>query len=295
MALVGYARVSTEEQDTAAQRDELRTAGCQVIFEDKASGKVRDRPKLAAALRRTGPGDTLVVVRIDRLARSLVHLLEIIETLKAKGAHFRSLRDPIDTSSPQGMLVTQMLGAVAEFERALNRERTRAGIKAAVARGKRPGNPKMRERDPTAIRLMKAKQADNYLEGLISTKAHWLPTVERLRPMLPWAVVQRQLAQRSDLGRTFSERTLVKACKALVAADLAASEILERSPPSPLEDRVARILSDRLRSHPEASLRQLAKWLSKDLREPTPRGGVNWSAEGVRRELAKAKQLGMLN
>ncbi len=151
MTLIGYARVSTDEQDTAAQQDALRAQGCSVIFEDKASGASKERPNLARALERVGKGDTLLVVRIDRLARSLSHLLEIVETLRAKGAYFRSINDPIDTSSAQGMLMTQMLGAFAEFERALIRERTRAGIKAAVARGARPGNPKMRTRDPGAI------------------------------------------------------------------------------------------------------------------------------------------------
>lgn len=95
-----------------------------------------------------GAGDTLVVARLDRLARSLSHLLELTEGLRAKGAHFRSLADPFDTSSPQGVLMMQMLGAFAEFERTLIRERTRAGIAAAVARGARPGNPRLRDRDP---------------------------------------------------------------------------------------------------------------------------------------------------
>lgn len=151
MPLIGYARVSTDEQDTFAQISELRRAGCAFIFEDRASGASRSRPKLASALAAVGQGDTLVVVRIDRLARSLSHLLEIVEALRGKGAYFRSIHDPIDTSSPQGMLMTQMLGAFAEFERALIRERTRAGLKAAVARGSKPGNPKMRARDPSAI------------------------------------------------------------------------------------------------------------------------------------------------
>src|SRR3546814_5238792 len=107
-----------------------------MIFGDKASGANRERPNLARALDRVGKDDTLLVVRIDRLARSLSHLLEIVETLRAKGAYFRSINDPIDTSSAQGMLMTQMLGAFAEFERALIRERTRAGIKAAVEIGR---------------------------------------------------------------------------------------------------------------------------------------------------------------
>jgi len=119
MALIGYARVSTDEQDTAIQLSALRAEGCTVILEDKASGGSRDRPNLARALARVGHGDTLMVVRIDRLARSLSHLLEIVETLRGKGAYFRSINDPIDTSSAQGMLMTQMLGAFAEFERAL--------------------------------------------------------------------------------------------------------------------------------------------------------------------------------
>ena len=103
MALIGYARVSTDEQDTAAQLDALRAEGCTVILEDKASGGSRDRPNLSRALARVGQGDTLLVVRIDRLARSLSHLLEIVETLRGKGAYFRSINDPIDTSSAQGM------------------------------------------------------------------------------------------------------------------------------------------------------------------------------------------------
>ena len=293
MALIGYARVSTEDQATASQRSELQAAGCQIIYEDKASGASRDRPQLARALARAAAGDTLVVVRIDRLARSLSHLLQIVEALRVRGAYFRSLRDPIDTSSPQGMLMTQMLGAFAEFERALIRERTKAGIQAAVARGKQPGNPKMRARDPIAIRMMKATLADRYLEGLLATKDKWLPTVERLRPMFPWGMVLRQLRAR-DIGRTFSERTLAKACRTLVAHGYADAGILERASPLPADDRVARLLADRLQTEPGATLRRLAAWLSRDLREPTPRGGFNWSPEGVRREIVKAEKLGLL-
>ena len=102
-------------------------------------------------MREIGGGDVLVVVRLDRLARSVSHLLQVIETLEERGAHFRSLRDPIDTSTPQGMFSLQVLGAVAQLERALISERTKAGIKAAKAHGKLPGNPGLREkarRDP---------------------------------------------------------------------------------------------------------------------------------------------------
>jgi DNA invertase Pin-like site-specific DNA recombinase len=216
--LIGYARVSTDEQDTVAQQDALRVQGCVEIFEDKASGASKERPNLARALGRAGQGDTLLVVRIDRLARSLSHLLEIVETLRGKGAYFRSIHDPIDTSSAQGMLMTQMLGAFAEFERALIRERTRAGIKAAVARGAKPGNPRMRERDPVAISNIRVSHNERHLNELLDGRHRWLPTVERLRPHLPWALVLRQVLAITPPVRSFSERTLVKACRNLVRA-----------------------------------------------------------------------------
>lgn len=295
MPLIGYARVSTDEQDTAAQQDALRGQGCALIYEDKASGASKDRPNLARALERMGPGDTLLVVRIDRLARSLSHLLEIVETLRVKGAYFRSINDPIDTSSPQGMLMTQMLGAFAEFERALIRERTRAGIKAAVARGAKPGNPKMRERDPAAIAEIRISHTERHLNELIDGRHRWLPTVERLRPHLPWALVLRQIRAISPPVRSFSERTLVKACRNLVCAGYADPAILDAAPRLPLDTRVARLVADRLNTHPDSTLREIASWLSRDLREPTPRGGLSWSAEGVRRIVSQARNLKLLD
>ena len=98
--LIGYARVSTDEQATQAQEMELRSAGCELIVEEHGSGASRARPALAKLIREIKTGDTLVVVRLDRLARSVSHLLDVIEDLTAKGAHFRSLRDPIDTTTP---------------------------------------------------------------------------------------------------------------------------------------------------------------------------------------------------
>jgi DNA invertase Pin-like site-specific DNA recombinase len=134
--LVGYARVSTEDQITDAQVDELKAAGCSVVHQEHGSGASRSRPVLARLLREITAGDVLVVVRLDRLARSVSHLLEVIEQLDKRGVHFRSLRDPIDTSTPQGMFSLQVLGAVAQLERSLIAERTRSGMKAAKARGR---------------------------------------------------------------------------------------------------------------------------------------------------------------
>lgn len=141
--MVGYARVSTSEQDTRLQRDAFKRAGVRRIFEEKASA-VGDRPVLRDCLRRLKPGDVLVVWKLDRLARSLrdlLDLLDLLETLEQLGCSFRSLTEPIDTTSALGELVIQILGAVAQFERRLIRERVVAGQVAAMARGVRYGRP----------------------------------------------------------------------------------------------------------------------------------------------------------
>ena len=292
--LIGYARVSTDDQDTAAQLDALRAAGCTVIYEDKASGGSRDRPQLNAALDRAGKGDTLIVMRLDRLARSLSHLLDIIKTLKARGAHFQSIADKIDTDSAQGMLMMQMLGAFAEFEKNLIKERTTAGIKAAVARGSRPGNPKMISGDRIARIDIGLAHKERYLAELIDGRRHWLPIVERLRPDLSWAVVLRQIEASSPNARSFSERTLIKAAKALVAAGYANEAILGTAKRMPPDTEIPLLLADKLATAPDMSLRDLAKWLSTSIKRPTPRGGLKWSAEGVRRQIERAKNLGLL-
>lgn len=136
--LVGYARVSTIEQDTALQLDALRRAGVRRVFQDKGSG-VGPRPELQVALGRLRKGDTLVVWKLDRIARSLPDLLVIIERLEVVGATIRSLTEPIDTSNPIGNFTLQVLGAVAQLERNMIRERTIAGQVAAYERGVRWG------------------------------------------------------------------------------------------------------------------------------------------------------------
>ncbi len=146
---------------------------------------------LARVLERIGKGDTLVVVRIDRLARSLSHLLEVIERLEAKGAFFRSIMDPIDTSSPQGKFTLQVLGAAAEFERALIRERTKAGLVSARTKGRVGGNPGLRAQDPAALRTVRLARQDGYLERLNETAQDWVPHVRRLRPDIAWEDVVR--------------------------------------------------------------------------------------------------------
>jgi DNA invertase Pin-like site-specific DNA recombinase len=140
--LVGYARVSTQDQDHDLQLVALRKAGCERIFEETASGAQRDRPELAAALDYVRAGDLLVVWKLDRLARSLKQLIETVEDLEARQIGFQSLTEKIDTSSPGGRLTFHIFGALAEFERTLIKERTMAGLASARARGRVGGRPR---------------------------------------------------------------------------------------------------------------------------------------------------------
>lgn len=138
---VGYARVSTSEQDAKLQTDELSISGCERIFEETASGAQRDRPELARAVEFLREGDVLVVWKLDRLARSLRQLIETVEGLQEQGIGFVSLTEGIDTTSAGGKLVFHIFGALAEFEREMIRERTVAGLKAAKGRGVKLGRP----------------------------------------------------------------------------------------------------------------------------------------------------------
>lgn len=139
--LFGYARVSTHDQDLALQQDALTAAGCTRIFTDTITGTSSERPGLSKALGTLDAGDTLVVWKLDRLGRSLSHLVALIAELGGRGISFRSLSDPIDTTSAGGRLVMHIMGALAEFERSLIVERTQAGLQAAKRRGRRLGRP----------------------------------------------------------------------------------------------------------------------------------------------------------
>jgi DNA invertase Pin-like site-specific DNA recombinase len=139
MAAVGYARVSTADQDLALQLDALAAAGCAKVFEDRASGGRADRPGLRAALDYAREGDVLVTWKLDWLGQSLPHLIETVAGLERRGVEFRSLTEAIDTTTPGGRLVFHLFAALGQFERDLIRERTRAGLAAAVARGRTGG------------------------------------------------------------------------------------------------------------------------------------------------------------
>ncbi len=143
--LIGYARVSTQDQDAAAQIAALKTAGCERVFQDKASGGRWDRPELHRLLGQLRQGDVLVVWKLDRLSRALQDVLALMEKVTQAGAGFRSLTEAIDTTSPGGRMMMQIVGTFAEFERAMLRERTRDGLDAARQQGRIGGRrPKLK-------------------------------------------------------------------------------------------------------------------------------------------------------
>lgn len=228
MDMIGYARVSTGDQNLGGQIEALRAAGCTRIYEEKASGGSRGRPRLAEALMAIQPGQTLVVTKIDRLARSLTHLLDVIEQLTGFGAAFRSLSDPIDTSSSTGRLTLQLLGAVAEFERSLIKERTIAGLKYAKSQGIELGNPRIKARDPVMLAKIRAGRHKTQLGKVTQSADEWLPLVRQLRPEKAWPVVLAAVNDALPRGRrTFTEERLVRAVKLLVAEGLAEPVLLQ--------------------------------------------------------------------
>ena len=149
--LIGYARVSTGEQNLDLQIDDLKKAGCEKIFSDELSGTKADRPGMLEALAFARTDDTLVVWRLDRLGRSLKDLVQKVEDMNARGVEFRSLHENINTTSPGGKFQFHVFSALAEFERDLIRERTMAGLRAARARGRFGGRP--REMTPEKVQM----------------------------------------------------------------------------------------------------------------------------------------------
>jgi DNA invertase Pin-like site-specific DNA recombinase len=164
--LIGYARVSTDDQHLDLQRDALKEAGCERIVEEKASGAKAERAGLASLLNILRAGDSVVIWRLDRLGRSLKDLIQLVEQFESAGVGLRSLQEQIDTSSSGGRLVFHVFGALAEFERNLVRERTQAGLAAARARGRKGGRKKRLDNDKRALALQ-----------LYNAKQHTIPQI----------------------------------------------------------------------------------------------------------------------
>ena len=184
--LIGYARVSTQEQSVELQRDALAKSGCKKVFTDKISGAQAERPGLNKALEMLRDGDTLVVWKLDRLGRSVKNLVDLVSDLAQQGVHFKSLTDSIDTTTPSGRFFFHVMASLAEMERELTVERTRAGLEAARQLGRKGG----RKRQMTESKIESAKKllangvpprdvAEN-LGVSVPTLYRWLPASARL-------------------------------------------------------------------------------------------------------------------
>ena len=238
-------------------------------------------------MREIGAGDVLVVVRLDRLARSVSHLLDVIERLEESGAHFRSLRDPIDTSTPQGMFSLQVLGAVAQLERALISERTKAGIKAAQARGKLPGNPGLGE-GAAAIPRPPRRETES------SRRRHRLHgplAADGPADAAPVPLGGRRSRSESGPERTGPSSGCAAPCAGRPRAP-ADAKLIERTPRRPPEDRLMMLVAGIAMADPDMPLRAIGAQLEA-MRERTPRGGRQWAASSVKHLLDQAGKLGL--
>lgn len=162
---IGYARVSIQDQKLSLQLDALQNAGCEKIYQEKASGAKTDRPELTRLLEHVREGDTLLIWKLDRLGRSLAHLIELVNLLESRGVGLVSLNDPVDTTTAQGRLVFRIFASLAEFERELIRERTQAGLASA----RRRGQPRGRKKGLSEKAEDKSRIAESlYKEGKLS-------------------------------------------------------------------------------------------------------------------------------
>ncbi len=250
---------ATEEQEN---RKDHHRAGPSIDM----SGAKASRPELAKALARIQRGDVLVVARLDRLARSLSHLLSVIAELDAKGAHLKSLADPIDTRTPQGRFALQVLGAVAELERALIRERTKDGLRAAKKRGRVGGNPKLRAGDPEAIQRIADARSQNYFERVNHTAEHWLPIVRQMRPDHRWQDVVRVLNAKRDKANGaalphWSVERLKRAVKRFVAEGLAEPNLFRPATRGASSERLLTLVAGIARANPDLTLAQIGAQL----------------------------------
>ncbi|NIP28454.1 MAG: recombinase family protein [Phycisphaerae bacterium] len=164
---IGYARVSTKDQDPSLQLDDLKKAGCKKIFQEKMTGSTKERPQLHKMIEQIRKGDVVIIWKLDRLGRSLKDLVQLVNEIQDKGAGLKSLNDHIDTTTPHGKFTFHLFAALAEFERDIIRERTNAGLAAARARGRKGGRPKglSSKAQHTAIIAEKL-----YLEGELTIK-----------------------------------------------------------------------------------------------------------------------------
>lgn len=294
MTMIGYARVSTVGQTLEGQVRALRAAGAEDVAEETGSGGDRERPVLRRLLKRMRRGDILLVVKIDRLARSMKHLLDVMEDLEKRGIGFRSLGDPVDTTTPQGKFTLQILGAVAEFERALIRERTIAGLEVARERGRKGGNPKLKARDPAALKAVARARDDQFFDSINDRAEEWLPHVRRMRPEHSWqAVAEAVMRQRPAPQRPWNADRVKRAALRFVKDGLLDARVMARAPKAQPSDRLMSIVAGMVNANPQISLREIGTSLER-MRERTAAGHSTWSVSSVKMLKDRAERQGLL-
>ena len=285
--LIGYARVSDEDAHGAAQKAALQAVPVDLLFFEQESGANRNRPELAKALRALRAGDVLIVHRLERLGRSLIHLLEIMEDLKGRGIAFRSLAEGFDLGTPEGRLMMQQLGAYAEFERHRIIGRVNSGIAAAKRRGVAFGNPGLVAGDKAAKAKISKARREGYAARLVERMGSFMPTVRELRPQTPWPEVAAQVS--AATGENWTVKRLLRSVHGLAAQGSAFvdAKLLTPAPRKRRRrsDELAAIVAGMRTMKPDASLRTIASQL-ETMGIKTPRGGQIWSAQSVANLLA---------
>lgn len=277
---IGYARVSTEDLHGKAQKAALEAVPCDLLFFEQESGADRDRPELAKALRALRAGDTLIVYRLERLGRSLIHLLQIMEDLEAKGVAFRSLAEGFDMRTAEGQLMMQQLGAFAEFERKRITARINSGIAAARKRGVVFGNPRLKAGDKETIAKIVQARDETHVTRLIDNMESFMPTVRKLRPTKPWPEVATAVTRAT--GTTWTIKRLRQSVRRLVAEGLVDRALMGRSarPRRRRSDELAILVQGIALANPGMSLRAIGGQLEA-MKLRTPAGKTNWSPTSI--------------
>lgn len=277
---IGYACVSTDDLHGKAQKAALHAVPCDLLFFEQESGANRERPELARALKDLRDGDTLVVARLERLGRSLIHLLQIMEDLEARGIAFRSLAEGFDMRTDEGQLMMQQLGSFAEFERKRITARINSGIAAAKKRGVVFGNPRLKAGDKEAIRKIVLARDETHVTQLIDTMDTFIPTVLELRPKTPWPKVAEAVSRAT--GVTWTVERLTRSVRRLVGEGMVDRKVLGKAP-RPRRRRseeLAVLVQGLALTNPGLSLRGIGSQLEA-MKIRTPAGKPTWTAASV--------------
>lgn len=277
---IGYGRVSTDDLHGKAQKAALQAVPCEQIFFEQESGANRERPELARTLKALRPGDTLIVARLERLGRSLIHLLQIMEDLEGRGIAFRSLAEGFDMRTAEGQLMMQQLGAFAEFERKRITARINSGIAAAKDRGVVFGNPRLKAGDRETIAKIVRARDETHVNQLIDSMDTFIPLVLQMRPARPWPEVAEAVSRTT--GITWTVERLMRSVRRLVGEGMVDRKVLEKAP-RPRRRRseeLALLVQGLALTNPGLSLRGIGGQLEA-MKIRTPAGKPNWTAASV--------------